>query len=72
MLQPGDEDEGVDEGPHDGPDGYSQTKESEHLTDKHEELTGEITCLMFTLNVIYQFTFLHLVTFKKIIFTLLC
>ena len=59
----------MDEGPHDGPDDHPQTKECEHLTDKHEELTGEIISLMFTLNVLSPFTLLHLVTFTKITFT---
>ena len=71
VFQSGDGDEGVDEWPHDGPDDHPKTKESEHLTDKHEELTGQTTCSMLTLHVLCQFTLLHLVTFTKITFTLL-
>ena len=71
VLQTGDEDEGVDDGPHYGPDDHPKTKESEHLADNHEEWTGETICLMFTLSVLYQFTLLHLVTFTKITFMLL-
>ena len=61
----------MDEGPNDGPDDHPKTKESEHFTDKHEDLTGETICLMFTLSMLYQFTLLHLVTFTKITFMLL-
>ena len=42
-IQAGEEDPDVDDGPHDGPDDISQTKESEQLTDKHGELTEQIS-----------------------------
>ena len=42
-IQVAEEDPDVDDGPHDGPDDNPKTKESEQLTDKHGELTEQIS-----------------------------